>query len=378
MAVRTPLRTTISGCAICFLLCSSFVSIRRTLYVFRSSPYGLGTCPSCQRRSLAATASQSGRTIGVSFPLAWWFLPSLVVVEATPTLAPEPASRHHLAQERGCSEPGLFELIEQHISNVDCGIQPNEVGQREWPHGVARPQHHADVDILFGRESLLKHTNRIEHVWYEQVIDDKASSVLAHNHALSQALTHLTHGFEGLIRGGEGTHELDQLHSRHRIEEVHAQHVAWPLCGCRHLNDGNRARVACQDSVWWADLIELRKQLLLEVQVLDGCFNHQVAVGEVFQLRRPSHPAPRRLLLCCCQLATVHCRLHGGLDAFEPLGQQLVVDLAHEGIVAGTCAHLGDASAHQPDPYDANALNLHSTLLLPLGVPLWRVTDRVL
>src|SRR6266566_1381473 len=201
MAVRTPLRTTISDCAICFLLCSSFVSIRRMLYVFRSSFHGL------------------------SFPLAWWFLPSLIVVEATPALAPEPASRHHLAQERGYGEPGLFELLEQHISNVDCGIQSDEVEQREWPHGVARPQHHADVDILFGRESLLKHANRIEHVWHEQVIDDKARAILAHNHALSQMLTHRTDGFERLIRGGERTHELDQLHGRHRIEEVHAQHA---------------------------------------------------------------------------------------------------------------------------------------------------------
>src|SRR6266568_3273401 len=376
MAVRTPLRTTISGCAICFLLCSSFVSIRRTLYVFRSSPYGLGTCPSCQRRSLAATASQSGRTIGVSFPLAWWFLPSLVVVEATPTLAPEPANRHHLAQERGCGEPGLFELIEQHISNVDSGIQPNEVGQREWPHGVARPQHHAQVDILFGREVLLQHANRIEHVWHEQVTDDKASAILAHNHALSQALAHRMDGLERLIGGGDRTHELDQLHGRHRIEEVHAQHAVRPLCGCRQLNDGNRTRIARQDRLWWADLIELCKQLLLEVEVLDGCFNHQVTISEVFQPRRPSHPAARRLLVCWCQLATLHRRLHRCLDVVEPPGQELVVDLTHEGIVAGTCAHLGDASAHQPNPYNANALNLHSILFSFHSVPpLWRVTD---
>src|SRR5712691_8135124 len=253
---------------------SSFVSIRRTLFVFRSSLHGL------------------------SFPLAWWFLPSLVVVEATPTLASEPASGHHLAQERGSSEPWLFERLEQHISSVEHGIEPTEVAQRQWPHGIARPQHHADVDILFGRESLLKHVNRIEQVRREQVIDDKASAVLAHNHALSQTLTHRTDGFERLVRGGEGTHELDQLHGRHRIEEVHAQHAAWPLRGCRQLNNGNRTRVACQDRVWWADLIELLKQLLLEVQVLNGCFNHQVAIGEVFQPRRAPHPAARRLLVC--------------------------------------------------------------------------------
>src|SRR5437588_8830744 len=118
---------------------------------------------------------------GLSIPLTWWSLPDLVVVEATPALAPEPASGHHLAQERGYGEPGLFELLEQHISNVGCGIQSDEVEQREWPHGVAHPQHHADVDILFGRESLLKHANRIEQIRHEQVIDDKARAIFAHN-----------------------------------------------------------------------------------------------------------------------------------------------------------------------------------------------------
>src|SRR6266487_179307 len=176
---------------------------------------------------------------------AGWALPSLVVVEATSTLAPEPANGHHLAQECGSSEPWLFERLEQHISNMECGVEPNEVEQCEWPHRIARPQHHADVDVLFGREFL-----------------------------------------------------LDQLHGRHWIEEVHAQHAVWPMCGCRQLNDGNRTGVARQYRVWWADLIELRKQLLLKGQVLNGCFNHQVAIGEVFQPRCPPHPAAYRLLVC--------------------------------------------------------------------------------
>ncbi len=189
-------------------------------------------------------------------------------------------------------------------------------------------------------------------------------------------LAHRMDGLERLIGGGDRTHELDQLHGRHRIEEVHAQHAVRPLCGCRQLNDGNRTRIARQDRLWWADLIELCKQLLLEVEVLDGCFNHQVTISEVFQPRRPSHPAARRLLVCWCQLATLHRRLHRCLDVVEPPGQELVVDLTHEGIVAGTCAHLGDASAHQPNPYNANALNLHSILFSFHSVPpLWRVTD---
>src|SRR6266487_1725322 len=229
---------------------------------------------------------------------AGWALPSLVVVEATSTLAPEPANGHHLAQECGSSEPWLFERLEQHISNMECGVEPNEVEQCEWPHRIARPQHHADVDVLFGREFLLEQANRIEKIRHEQVIDDKASAILAHNHALSQTLTHHTNGLKCLVRGSEGRHKLDQLHGRHWIEEVHAQHAVWPMCGCRQLNDGNRTGVARQYRVWWADLIELRKQLLLKGQVLNGCFNHQVAIGEVFQPRCPPHPAAYRLLVC--------------------------------------------------------------------------------
>src|SRR2546423_14945500 len=111
MAVRTPLRPTTSCCAICLLLCCySFF-----LLLLRCSLHGL------------------------SSQLARWSLSCLVVVEATSTLAPEPASHHHLTQERGSSEPRLFECLEQHISNMERGIEPAEVKQRKWPHRIARP-----------------------------------------------------------------------------------------------------------------------------------------------------------------------------------------------------------------------------------------------
>src|SRR5947199_5857608 len=120
MAVRTPLRTTTSGCAICLLLCCySFF-----LLLLRCSLHGL------------------------SSQLARWSLSCLVVVEATSTLAPEPASRHHMAQERGSSEPRLFEGLEQHISNVVCGIDTYEFEQREWPQCIHRSHHHNERDVL--------------------------------------------------------------------------------------------------------------------------------------------------------------------------------------------------------------------------------------
>src|SRR5438105_3368355 len=203
MAVRTPLRTTTSCCAICLLLCCySFF-----LLLLRCSLHGL------------------------SSQLARWSLSCLVVVEATSTLAPEPASRHHLVQERGSSEPRLFEGLEQHLSNVKCGIESNEVEQREWPHRIARSQHHADVDVLFRGKFLLQQANRVEQIGHEQVIDDKAGPILTHNHALSQTLTDCTGSLERLVRGREGAHEFEELHCRNRNEKVGARQAFRGVCG---------------------------------------------------------------------------------------------------------------------------------------------------
>src|SRR5579884_2845998 len=91
----------------------------------------------------------------ISFLLLGWPLPCLVVIEATPALATEPASGHHLAQERGSGEARLFEPLEEYIGNVQRSVEPNEVEQGERPHGIARPQHHAHVDVFLGRELLL-------------------------------------------------------------------------------------------------------------------------------------------------------------------------------------------------------------------------------
>ena len=60
------------------------------------------------------------------------------------------------------------------------------------------------------------------------------------------------------------------------------------------------------------------------------------------------------------QLVAPHGRRQRLLDALPAAGQQVLVDLADDGRVAGPRAHLGDAGAHQPAADDAHGSYLHA------------------
>src|SRR5215471_8534463 len=79
-----------------------------------------------------------------------------VVVEPAARLASEISGRDHLAQQGGRREARLLELVEHDVGDVQRRVQPDEIEQSERTHRVARPQHHADVDVLFRGEALLE------------------------------------------------------------------------------------------------------------------------------------------------------------------------------------------------------------------------------
>src|SRR5436309_10492083 len=121
------------------------------------------------------------------------------------------------------------------------------------------------------------------------------------------------------------------------------------------MNDGNRASIACKDSIWRTDLIELCKQVLLELQILDGGFNHEITISEVFQSGCTPQSTMYTIQICRCQLATLYSRLQGLFDTFKSLCQILIAHFTYERIVSGTGTNLGDTGAHQPSSYNTDS-----------------------
>src|SRR5581483_9496295 len=66
-----------------------------------------------------------------------------VVVEAAADLAAQQPGLDHAGQQRGRSVERLLELLVERLRHGDGGVEPDEVGQGQRPHGVAEALDHA-------------------------------------------------------------------------------------------------------------------------------------------------------------------------------------------------------------------------------------------
>jgi hypothetical protein len=75
------------------------------------------------------------------------------------------------------------------------------------------------------------------------------------------------------------THDLDELHHVHRVEEVHADDAA----GCAHgrgdLRDGERRRVRREQRALRRCAIDRGEHLALELDALRDCLDDAVGIG---------------------------------------------------------------------------------------------------
>src|SRR5262249_25666911 len=95
-----------------------------------------------------------------------------------------------------------------------------EVEQRERPHWVSASELHPLVDIVERTQTVLVRTNGIEQIRYQQPIDDESGTVWRRDRLLAQRPGKGKHGLVSLIARGQRPDDLDQLHQRHRIEEM--------------------------------------------------------------------------------------------------------------------------------------------------------------
>jgi hypothetical protein len=139
---------------------------------------------------------------------------------------------------------------------------------------------------------------------------------------------------------------------------VHADDALGPRSGGRDLGHRQRGRVRGQDRVAREDAFELREDLLLHVQLLDDGFDHEVAVGQVVELRRQREPLQRGIALLGRHPALFDTAVEVALDRRARPGAQLVGDVAPDRLQPRLDDDLRDARAHRPQPDHTYLANL--------------------
>ena len=153
---------------------------------------------------------------------------------------------------------------------------------------------------------------------------------------LAELRANVDAGREGLVGRGDRADDLDELHDLRRVEVVQAEELLRPR-GRRSLVDHRAARTCSwrRRASGLTMRVDLLPHLELGVEVLGDRLDHEVAVGEVARSRSCRGCAPRtRVGVLLLELALLDRAGELLLDLADALGERLVVDLAHDDVVA--------------------------------------------
>ena len=132
----------------------------------------------------------------------------------------------------------------QDVHDRQAGIQSDEIGQRQRPHRMVHAELHDRVDRLRRRDAFVDGVDRLVDHRHQHAIGDEAREIAHFDRRLSHLLGQLARELVGLLRRRDAADDLDQLHDRHRIHEVHADDALRPPRGRAEHRNRDRRRVA--------------------------------------------------------------------------------------------------------------------------------------
>ena len=202
--------------------------------------------------------------------------------------------------DRGRAPARLAEgLLPEGLGDREVDVDPDQVHQLERAHPQPGAEPDDPVDLVVRRDPLAEHPQRLEEERADAAVGDEADRVAGADRGAAHPAGDLGGELEGRLAALVAGDDLDELHQRRRVEEVHADD---PLgLGDPRRDRGHRegGGVGGEDGVGPADRGEPLEQVPLQVEVLGRGLDHQVAVPQDLDDRVGLDPLQRvdRLLL---------------------------------------------------------------------------------
>ena len=133
--------------------------------------------------------------------------------------------------------------------------------------------------------------------------DDETSLVAGAHWDLTQLFREGNRVFVNACISQDRAHHLNQLHDGHRIEKVQANKAVRTLGRSRKLGDGNRRSIGAEDGVALHNPVERGIDFLFLVNILDDCFDDDVAVSQILTIGRALQAAANFLALLSADAA---------------------------------------------------------------------------
>ncbi len=154
------------------------------------------------------------------------------------------------------------------------------------------------------------------------------------------------HRIEGGLRGLEAADDLDELHDRDWIEEVHADDLLGALGLSGEFGDGDGAGVGGEDDLGFQGVVEIPEEGGLYLEALGGGLDGEVGGGEVADVGGGGDAGASFVGL---QLGELFLGYFAGevlLDGCETTVERGLVDVIEENVEARAGGDVGDAVAH--------------------------------
>lgn len=213
-----------------------------------------------------------------------WYL---ILIKPPPTLLPQPAGIHHIAQQHAGPVLGVARLSVQHLHDGQARVEADKVGQLERAHGHVGAVLHDGVDGVAVADARLEADDGLVDIRHEDAVGQEAGRVGRHRGDLAEALAKGDGGVERGLRRLQAADDLDALLHGHGVHKVRRDdagavgRVGGVLGGGGgDARDGDGRRVGGQDGVLGADLGELGEDVKLELGDLGDGLDDEVDVGE--------------------------------------------------------------------------------------------------
>ena len=241
-------------------------------------------------------------------------------------------------------------LEELGVDELGCRLRHVETGQLhqfERPHAEAAHIAHDAVDVDKARDTLVDEMRCFQRKAAADLIDQKTRRVGAAYRLARHAPADRHQGFGHPILGLQPVDHLDQLHQRHRVEEMEAGETLRGLELGGDRRHRQRGRIGDEDAIGSHDGFELGEKLALGIEIFDDCFDHDMTrfhVGRTADDLDAAYCGNRRVL--------AHAALLGGagehfIDEIARFLRSAGATVGHQNVHAARGRDLGDAASHR-------------------------------
>src|SRR5882724_4280389 len=212
---------------------------------------------------------------------------------------------------------------------------------------MVHPEFHNAVDALACRHAFVKRKYRLVDHWHQHAVGNKPRRVLTFERHLAELFCQLVYLFVRLVGSRGAANNLDQLHYRHRIHEVHSNSLVRPAGHRAKLSDRDRRSVRGQNCVGPGNTIQRFEHLSLNFEVLSDRFDHDESIAQRTDVRSGPDARHDRALFIRAQPFLIDITLEALFDCSHTARKKLLSHVAHHDVKSGARRNLSNARSHR-------------------------------